>query len=117
MIIPRLLYREQIGAWIVGEGDTNRVGKREDDKYNHARHTRKDVTMGIGLLVHEDIQAGGYHHQIQQREYPLATGIHHHGCVAVEDGNQGRYGPLEPDVLIFLRTGIGLNRRYYFHAN
>ena len=116
MVVPRLLNGEQVGSRIVGEGNANGVGKREDDKYNHARDTRKDVAMGIGLLVHEDIQTDGYHHQIQQREYPLATGVHHHGCIAVEDGDQGRDGPLKPGVLI-LRTGIGLNRRYYFHAN
>ncbi len=116
MVIPRLLDGEQVGSRIVGEGDADRVGKREDDKNNHASHTGEDIAVGIGLLVHEDIQTDGDHHQIKQSEYPLTAGVHHHGCITVEDGYQGSNGPLKPGVLI-LRTGIGFDRRYYFHAN
>ena len=117
MVIPCLLKGEQVGSRIVGEGDADRVGKREDDKHNHASHTGEDIAVGIGLLVHEDIETDGNDHQIEQGKHPLAAGIHHHGRITIKHCDQCRHGPLQPDVLVFLRTGIGFNRRYYFHAN
>ena len=117
MVIPCLLKGEQVGSRIVGEGDADRVGKREDDKNNHACHTGENITVGIGLLVHEDIETDGYDHQIEQGKYPLAAGIHHHGRITIKHCDQCRHGPFQPDVLVFLRTGIGFDRRYYFHAN
>ena len=117
MEIPCLLEGEQVGSRVVGEGDADRVGKREDDKNNHACHTGEDIAVGIGLLVHEDIETDGNDHQIEQGKHPLAAGIHHHGRITIKHCDQCRHGPLQPDVLVFLRTGIGFDRRYYFHAN
>ncbi|MNS28858.1 hypothetical protein D3C72_608460 [compost metagenome] len=117
MEIPCLLEGEQVGTRVVGEGDADRVGKREDDKNNHACHTGEDIAVGIGLLVHEDIETDGNDHQIEQGKHPLAAGIHHHGRITIKHCNQCRHGPLQPDVLVFLRTGIGFDRRYNFHAN
>ena len=94
MVIPCLLDGEQVGPRIVGEGDADGVGKREDDKNNHACHTGENIAVGIGLLVHEDIETDGYDHQIEQGKYPLAAGIHHHGRITIKHCDQCRHGPL-----------------------
>jgi hypothetical protein len=56
---------EQVGSRIVGEGDADRVGKRKMIKTTMPA-TGEDITVGIGLLVHEDIETDGDDHQIEQ---------------------------------------------------
>jgi hypothetical protein len=87
---------QDIGRAVVGEGDPDRIGEREQDEDEHGRHAGEDVAVDIGLFAGKDVQAGADQHQRDQREQGLALGIHHHHDIEVDQADQPDQAPFEP---------------------